>query len=33
VIFASNEAQITVDETISWEVRAVDGSVTEQTKT
>jgi galactokinase len=26
VILASNEAQITVDETTSWEVRAVDGA-------
>jgi hypothetical protein len=27
VILASNEAQITVDETVSWEVRAVDGAL------
>jgi galactokinase len=27
VILASNEAQITVDETTSWEVRAVDGAL------
>jgi len=27
VILASSEAQITVDETTSWEVRAVDGAL------